>query len=137
MLNDNNNDSNNNQNKYEKYIWQMTINIQIIWKNYHENQWENIFLLFPLFAATSRLQSIRIGICITEMRNPSDLQNLNHLFRTVGLFESWSMCSIGLGTYISDLRSSQPGVFLGKGVLKICNKFTGEHPLKTSENLWF
>ena len=25
-------------------------------------------------------------------------------------------------------RSSPPGVFLGKGVLKICNKFTGEHP---------
>ena len=24
-------------------------------------------------------------------------------------------------------RSSQPEVFLGKGVLKICSKFTGEH----------
>ena len=26
------------------------------------------------------------------------------------------------------IRSSSPEVFLGKGVLKICNKFTGEHP---------
>ena len=25
-------------------------------------------------------------------------------------------------------RSSRPGVFLGKGVLKICSKFTEEHP---------
>ena len=25
-------------------------------------------------------------------------------------------------------RSSRPDVFLVKGVLKICNKFTGEHP---------
>ena len=25
-------------------------------------------------------------------------------------------------------RSSHPEVFLGKGVLKICSKFTGEHP---------
>ena len=25
-------------------------------------------------------------------------------------------------------RSSPPEVFLGKGVLKICSKFTGEHP---------
>ena len=27
-------------------------------------------------------------------------------------------------------RSSRPEVFLGKGVLKICSKFTGEHPYK-------
>ena len=26
------------------------------------------------------------------------------------------------------VRSSHPRVFLGKGVLKICSKFTGEHP---------
>ena len=26
-------------------------------------------------------------------------------------------------------RSRPPEVFLGKSVLKICNKFTGEHPL--------
>ena len=25
-------------------------------------------------------------------------------------------------------RSSRPVIFLGKGVLEICNKFTGEHP---------
>ena len=25
------------------------------------------------------------------------------------------------------LRSSPPEVFLGKGVLKVCSKFTGEH----------
>ena len=28
----------------------------------------------------------------------------------------------------SIFRSSHPEVFLGKGVLKICSKFTGEHP---------
>ena len=51
-------------------------------------------------------------------------------------------------------RSKPPELFLGKGVLKICSKFTGEYPcrsvisvkllcnvlisypLKTSENLW-
>ena len=27
-----------------------------------------------------------------------------------------------------NFRSSRPKVFLGKGVLKICSKFTGEHP---------
>ena len=28
-------------------------------------------------------------------------------------------------------RSSPPEVFLGKGVLKICRKFTGEHPCRS------
>ena len=29
-------------------------------------------------------------------------------------------------------RSSRPDVFLGKGVLKICSKFTGEHPCRSA-----
>ena len=29
------------------------------------------------------------------------------------------------------VRSSHPEVFLGKGVLKICSKFTGEHPCRS------
>ena len=28
-------------------------------------------------------------------------------------------------------KSSSPEVFLGKGVLKICSKFTGEHPCRS------
>ena len=31
----------------------------------------------------------------------------------------------------SNNRSSRPEVFLGKGVLKICSKFTGEHPCRS------
>ena len=29
-------------------------------------------------------------------------------------------------------KSSHPAVFLGKGVLKICNKFTGEYPCRSA-----
>ena len=29
-------------------------------------------------------------------------------------------------------RSSHPGVFLGKDVLKICSNFTGEHPCQSA-----
>ena len=32
---------------------------------------------------------------------------------------------------LSKLRSSHPEVFLGKGVLKICSKFIGEHPCRS------
>ena len=30
------------------------------------------------------------------------------------------------------IRSSRPDVFLGKGFLKICSKFTGEHPCRSA-----
>ena len=32
---------------------------------------------------------------------------------------------------ISNFRSSGPELFLGKGVVKICGKFTGEHPCRS------
>ena len=36
--------------------------------------------------------------------------------------------NIGYQYYGLHFRSSPPEVFLGRGTLKICNKFTGEHP---------
>ena len=33
-------------------------------------------------------------------------------------------------------RSSHPDLFLGKGVLKICSKFTGEHPTLLKKLYW-
>ena len=32
-------------------------------------------------------------------------------------------------------RSSHPEVFLGKGILKICSKFTGEHPCQSANKM--
>ena len=34
--------------------------------------------------------------------------------------------------YFTQDRSSRPEVFLGKGVLKICSKFTEEHPCRSA-----
>ena len=36
---------------------------------------------------------------------------------------------------VKNIRSSRPEVFLGKGVLKICSKFTGEHPCQINPSL--
>ena len=33
---------------------------------------------------------------------------------------------------VEKYRSSHPEVFLGNGVLKICSKFTGEHPCRSA-----
>ena len=34
--------------------------------------------------------------------------------------------------HVPNCRSSHPEVFLTKGVLKICSKFTGEHPYRSA-----
>ena len=39
--------------------------------------------------------------------------------------------------YTRNLRSSHPGVFLGKGVLNIWSKFTGEHPCTSVTSIKF
>ena len=42
----------------------------------------------------------------------------------------WSSCLLDLSNTL--YRSSHPEVFLGKGVLKTCSKFTGEHPCRSA-----
>ena len=32
---------------------------------------------------------------------------------------------------LQQMNNHSPGVFLGKGVLKLCTKFTGEHPYRS------
>ena len=39
--------------------------------------------------------------------------------------------NIALGIILRSFRNSRPEVSLRKGVLKICNKFTGEHPCRS------
>ena len=48
---------------------------------------------------------------------------LNTLKRSFLFFIYFSL----LNEQVHKLRSSHPQVFLGKSVLKICSKFTGEH----------
>ena len=38
----------------------------------------------------------------------------------------------GFNLFLLTFRSSHPKVFLGKGVLRICSKFTGEHPCRSA-----
>ena len=42
-----------------------------------------------------------------------------------------TMCFLGGQDVTSSFRSSHPEMFLIKGVLKICSKFTGEHPCRS------
>ena len=41
-------------------------------------------------------------------------------------------CRETLLMYVRSSRSSRPEVFSGEGVLKICSKFTGEHPYRSA-----
>ena len=47
-------------------------------------------------------------------------------------YKGWSVPQ-SIGTKCSgNFRSIPPVVFLGKGALKICSKFTGEHPCRSA-----
>ena len=70
----------------------------------------------------------------THQDNPND-SVFNYIYNTwyflaqfTRFFNRWDsqICS----EKKKKARSSHPGVFLGKGVLKICSKFTGEHPCR-------
>ena len=47
------------------------------------------------------------------------------LWKTIWLTKHFSI------SVFINCRSSRPEVFLGKGVLKLCNKFTGKHPCQS------
>ena len=47
--------------------------------------------------------------------------------KSKSLFNVFCCFCMFVNTHLACLRSSSPEVFLGKGVLKICSKFTGEH----------
>ena len=54
-----------------------------------------------------------------------DIINADLRSRYFILFKSYNR-------YYKKTRTSHPEVFLGKGVLKICSKFTGEHPCRSA-----
>ena len=45
-----------------------------------------------------------------------------------GLMNAFFKSRFNYSPLLQSFRSSRPEVFLGKGVLRICSKFTGEHP---------
>ena len=61
--------------------------------------------------------------------------NMRHFFYSWRYYEKlcWqSLSKCYNRCTISNNRSRHPEVFLGKGVLKICSKFTGEHPCRSA-----
>ena len=51
-------------------------------------------------------------------------------YENIVFFET-GICSKDIsGAVLIAFRSSRPDVFLGKSILKICSKFTGEHPCR-------
>ena len=57
-----------------------------------------------------------------------------YIFRTPFLKNTsgWLLLNVFVKNSIRYFRSSRPEVFLGKSALKICSKFTGEHPCRSA-----
>ena len=86
-------------------------------KEHQEFQIERIKLSFNTVSKSSFFESI----CFF---NDGLLKAINDASR---LFLTRSLVGIAIKTF----RSSHGEVFLGKGVLKLCSKFTGEHPRRS------
>ena len=52
-------------------------------------------------------------------------------FNAQDFFFCSNLSKIIVNFVLAECRSSSSEVFLGKGVLKFCNKFTGEHPCRS------
>ena len=52
--------------------------------------------------------------------------------KAIGCSEFWVDSVSWIFYQIPPIRSNRPEVFLGKGVLKICSKFTGEYPRRSA-----
>ena len=71
--------------------------------------------------------SWKVQVCLSmcDLFLPPGIKGLNGLINLSMLF--WKMRSV---YFTNHVQKSRPKVFLGKGVLKICSKLTGEHPCR-------
>ena len=100
-----------------------TVDSLIILNSIIENQIQNENKTYLFFAdAKKYFDKLWLKDCLIEMYNlgysPSTIRNLYETNKTL-------------------YRSSRPEVFLKKGVLKICSKFTGEHPCRSVISIKF
>ena len=94
---------------------------------------------FVKFLRTLFLQNIS-GDCVCKFNhckpNPHSLKPLSNknqikeISTDCSFILYFNVCSITRQNVL--FRSSRSEVFLGKGVLKICSKFTGEHPCRSA-----
>ena len=87
-----------------------------------------LFLLhFNVFLRSGKSFNAIPSYCLTLMMLPPENIRKPPCFLYFGWIEMEHCSEIG---WLQSMRfkSSPPGVFLGKYVLKICSKFTGKHP---------
>ena len=104
-----------------------------------------LLMFKKVFVRTLNYKSTRHGLAkkIQEELEEVALQ-LSNLILLLVMFKWFSSVFTVLRTVISlswntsfpdavclTFRNSRPGVFLRKGVMKICSKFTGEHPSRS------
>ena len=87
------------------------------------NSWKTVYLTTrPEFLTKLNFRApLRITLLIKGAEGPGNTNG--NLAKSVS--------KVGCVRAPENDRSSPPEVFLGKGVLKICSKFTGEHPCRT------
>ena len=90
---------------------------------------KNPFFTEHLRATASIFSRKHVKSCSWALNHKSVIQKKKK--KTLGFLVHISQYFYNPKSYSKTWRSSPPEVFLGKGVLKICSKFTGEHPCRS------
>ena len=86
--------------------------------------------LFKISSLSTQLKKLRVHFA------PSPMVSMIRWFQILLLlFKRVSECFQPIDHNYCILSSSHPKVFLGKGILKICSKFTGEHPCQSESSI--
>ena len=103
------------------------------------NSFDDCFFCWANFLSPYYQLSQRIGRALVHWWDiPYDWFVLSEYFLML-YFQYFAFFSIPHGWFFwwfTSFISSPPGVFLGKGVLKRCSKFMGEHPCRAKKLYW-
>ena len=88
---------------------------------------------FVTFAEEILNEKLHFSCRVRSMLNPWILVIYLYLFKVVSIvFQKWKQkLLIVFSSILHTFRGSHPEVFFEKGFLKICSKFTGEHPYRS------
>ena len=89
---------------------------------------------FVTFAEEILNEKLHFSCRVRSMLNPWILVIYLYLFKVVSIvFQKWKQkLLIVFSSILHTFRGSHPEVFFEKGFLKICSKFTGEHPYRST-----
>ena len=96
-------------------------------------QYLSLILIYPVLVMATILKTTGLASCfrLNEIMPLIFVFCLNYRLCSRSMLRTSMQLIKHINQADQTFRSSCPKVFLGKGVMKICSKFTGEHPCRS------